>query len=389
MSLAFLLPAGLAALAALLLPLLLHLARRHEQKPTDFAALRWLRQKPKPRHRIRFDEWPLLLLRLLLLGLLALWLAHPILSGVDDDAPWVVVVPGVAPSEAAAYATQDNVRLRWLAPGFPTLKDAAPADGVPIGSLVRQLDASLPADTSLTVLVPATLQGADAQRPVLSRRVTWKVVAGEMRAPLAPVTPPPTLVVRHAAGDETGLRYLRAAAQAWTPATGAASPAIDVGTRDQPLPPSSQPLVWLAPGALPATVRQWISTGGTALLGEKAVVEGAALATTVVWRDARGAALVESMRIGTGRALRFTRPLDPAAMPELLEPAFPQRLRALLSDPAPAPTRVRATDYAPRTGAAPYPTAPRDLQPWLALLIVLLVLVERWFATRRQRSVLP
>ena len=64
MSLAFLLPAGLAALAALVVPLLLHLARRHEQTPTDFAALRWLRQKPKPRHRIRFDEWPLLLVRL-------------------------------------------------------------------------------------------------------------------------------------------------------------------------------------------------------------------------------------------------------------------------------------------------------------------------------------
>ena len=56
MSLAFLLPAGLAALAALVVPLLLHLARRYEQTPTDFAALRWLRQKPKPRHRIRFDE---------------------------------------------------------------------------------------------------------------------------------------------------------------------------------------------------------------------------------------------------------------------------------------------------------------------------------------------
>ena len=82
MNLAFLLPAGLAALAALVVPLLLHLARRHEQTPTDFAALRWLRQKPKPRHRIRFDEWPLLLLRLLLLALLSLWLARPVLSGL-------------------------------------------------------------------------------------------------------------------------------------------------------------------------------------------------------------------------------------------------------------------------------------------------------------------
>ena len=64
MNLALLLPAGLAALAAVLLPLLIHLARRSEQRPTVFAALQWLRRKPKPRHRIRFDEWPLLLVRL-------------------------------------------------------------------------------------------------------------------------------------------------------------------------------------------------------------------------------------------------------------------------------------------------------------------------------------
>ena len=46
-----LLPLGLAALGTILVPLLLHLARRTEQRPTDFAALRWLRQKPRPRHR--------------------------------------------------------------------------------------------------------------------------------------------------------------------------------------------------------------------------------------------------------------------------------------------------------------------------------------------------
>ena len=43
MNLVFLLPAAFAALAALFIPLLIHLARRSEQRPTDFAALRWLR----------------------------------------------------------------------------------------------------------------------------------------------------------------------------------------------------------------------------------------------------------------------------------------------------------------------------------------------------------
>ena len=63
MSLAWLYPAGFAALATLLLPLLIHLARRDQQAPLDFAALRWLRNDPRPRRRLRFDERLLLVLR--------------------------------------------------------------------------------------------------------------------------------------------------------------------------------------------------------------------------------------------------------------------------------------------------------------------------------------
>ncbi|MEL4017015.1 BatA domain-containing protein, partial [Dryocola clanedunensis] len=75
MSLLF--PLGLLALAAWLVPLLIHLARRHQYAPLDFAALRWLQARIRPRQKIRFDEWPLLLVRLLLLATLALLLARP------------------------------------------------------------------------------------------------------------------------------------------------------------------------------------------------------------------------------------------------------------------------------------------------------------------------
>lgn len=385
MSLALLLPAGLAALAALLLPLLLHLARRHEQTPTDFAALRWLRQKPKPRHRIRFDEWPLLLLRLLLLALLALWLARPVLSGLDDARPWVVAVPGVDADVVRAQTPDVRARLHWLAPDFPSLDEPMPAGTPAIGSLLRQLDAELPTGVALTVIVPATLQGADAGRPALSRAVTWNVVEGAMPAASAKASPPPSLVVRHPLGDERGLRYLRAAARAWQPN---GPTAVQIGTIDAPLPPPSQPLVWLAPGPVPAPVTRWIATGGVALLAHEATLDGMAM-SSMAWRDGEGAPLVESATLGQGRVMRFTRPLRPEAMPALLEADFPHRLRALFDRPAPAPMRVLATDYAPTGGGATYPVAPRDLQPWLALLIALLAVVERWMATRRTRSVAP
>ena len=116
MSLAWLFPAGLAALATLLLPLLIHLARRDEQQRLDFAALRWLSAKPRPRRRIRFDEWPLLLVRLLLLALLAVLLARPALHGIEDNTPRVAIAPGVDAATALKSAPDRSalpVRNAW------------------------------------------------------------------------------------------------------------------------------------------------------------------------------------------------------------------------------------------------------------------------------------
>ena len=70
-------PLGLLALLGLALPLLVHLARREQQQPTMFAALRWLRAVRRPRQKLRLEQWLLLALRLLLVAGLALLLAAP------------------------------------------------------------------------------------------------------------------------------------------------------------------------------------------------------------------------------------------------------------------------------------------------------------------------
>ncbi|SDR15307.1 BatA domain-containing protein [Pseudoxanthomonas sp. CF125] len=383
---ALLLPAALAALAALLLPLLIHLARRSEQRPTDFAALRWLRQKLKPRHRVRFDEWPLLVARLLLLALLAVWLAKPVLFGSAGEAPWVAVMPGIDAAQARAAIDDDKARLHWLAPGFPALDQPSPATAaLPFASLLRQLDSELPAAVKLSVLVPEQLQGADAERPQLSRTVEWKVLAGAMPAPKPFAAGAQALTVRYAQDREDGLRYLRAAASAWRPSTTAAFAAAPT---TQALPADTQHLVWLAPGPLPVAVADLIRRGGTALLSADTEYKFPA-STTVYWRDEVGAPLVEGAALGRGRVLRFTRTFAPATIPQLLQPDFPRNLRNLFASPAPVPARVAARDYAPITGGMSYAQPPRDLRPWLALLIAALLLTERWLATRRVRGVSP
>ncbi|WP_434212644.1 BatA domain-containing protein [[Pseudomonas] boreopolis] len=384
MNLVLLLPLGLAALAALLLPLLIHLARRSEHRPTPFAALRWLRAVPRPRHRVRFDEWPLLLVRLLLLALLALLLAQPALLGRDDRRPRIAVAPGVDPAQArAAVAGEADAHWLWLAPGFPDLATPAPDAARQQASLLRELDATLPAATPLTVVVPRRWGGLDGQVPVLSRRVRWQVVEAASPSPAAAKTAPPTLRVFADAANDGALRYLRAVQAAWhEDAALDVRPAADAAAA----PPRDTAALWLSAAAPPASLLQWARDGGTLLLDARAPLPRG-LALQPHWHDERGTAVVEGAGFGAGRVLRFARALDPVALPPLLDAAFPDLLRAVLQPPPP-PQRAFASTQAPMTGATPSPAAPRSLAPWLALVAALLFLLERWLATspRRGRS---
>jgi hypothetical protein len=369
--LALLLPAALVALIALVIPLAVHLARRSEARPTDFAALEWLREKPRPKSRLRFDEWPLLALRLLLVIGIAIWLARPVLPGSTNMTPVVAAVPGVD-----AGVPAENVRNIWLAPGFPSYDQPQPsclpappavASCPAIASLVRQLDAELAPGVPLTLIVPEILSGLDAERPRLSRPVTWKIVPAVM--PALAITPP-SLGFTLPAGADPALRYLRAAA---------------VALKSPTTPVTTPVTVHLAAGPLPDPLRAGIANGATVLAGDRVT---APEAMTIAWRDADGRPLATLQRIGSGRLYRFTRPLTPAAMPILLDPDFPRQLAAMLA-PQAAPTRAMARDMVPTSGAAPWPVPARDLQPWLAFAIAALFLAERWLATRRNRAAAP
>lgn len=370
-------PLGLAALAALVVPLLIHLRRRTEEVPIDFAALRWLDPRPRPRRRLRFDEWLLLAIRLLLVALVALLLARPAVLGWEDDGARVIVAPGVDPA-AARQAAGPEAELHWIAPGFPALETDTPPPAAYTASLIRQFDAELPQGAPLTIMVPGVLDGVDAGRLSLTRRVTWRIVDGK-QGPDQPAPPAsPALAVRHADAQGTAVRYFRAAAAAWSD-----TPRFDAAT-GAALPPRGAVLVWLTPGAVPEAVSDWIGGGGTALLGHTAEIALPA-SSEALWRDAAGNPLVEGGVLGAGRVMRFTRPLVPAEMPELLAPDFAAALRDLVSPPVPPPARVDAAAYAPTAGVAPYPPPPRDLTAWLAALIALVFLAERFLASRRRR----
>jgi len=243
--------------------------------------------------------------------------------------------------------------------------------------------------------VPAQLDGVDGQRPVLSRRVDWRVVAGTppaaqaAKATATNTVPAPVLTVRYSADREAALRYLRAADAAWRePSNKASAPVQDVAPAGQAVSEKSKTLVWLAPGPVPQAVSDWIRTGGIALIDAQATLADAP-PMAALWRDDTGATLVEGAGYGKGRLMRLTRALTPQTLPALLEADFPQHLRRLFDVPRPAPARVFARDHAPATGGPVFPQSPRDLQPWLIALIALLFLLERAMASGSRHRVAP
>ncbi|MDT3555217.1 BatA domain-containing protein [Stenotrophomonas maltophilia group sp. msm1] len=366
-------PLGLAALAAGLLPLLIHLARRHPYTPLDFAALRWLRAQIRPRQRIRFDDWPLLLVRLMLLAALAFLLARPALTGpAPVPAAWTVVAPGM--DAAALRGTAEEGNWHWLAPGFPAIDQAPPASSASLPSLLRELDAQLPAGTALTVHVPDPLPGLDGARLQLSRDVQWHT------QPM-PVTPPQTAAAlpqlrAHGEASATAQHWLNALQRAWGVQATLAPLSVDA------LPERGEIGVWSRSDALPANWQAWLLDGGRVITAGKPAADA-----RILLRDAEGAPLLWQQRVGHGYLLALPGDWSTTSNAALRDPKLPRALLLALQPPT-APRLGDARDQAPQRAALPAATPPlREPTPWLLLAIVLLFALERWMASSARRRV--
>jgi len=382
MSLALLAPLGLGALAALVAPIVIHLVRRLELRTTEFAALRWISERIRPRRRLRFERPWLLLLRLALLVLLAVLLARPVLTEPPGaQTARVLVAPGSDLVAARASVASVGADWRWLAPGFPAIETPAPSTRVPVASLLREADAASPAGATLAVVVPERLSGLDGERPALSHAVDWHIVPGTMPSDESPAPRGEVQVaVRYAPSAEASLKYLEAAVAALD-ASGTRTYALDAEPQSVPIPDSAHALVWLGAEPTPA-VGAWIEAGGTAIVDHQARATGAP-----AWRDADGDVIARVAPRGRGRLVTLVPAFTPHDLPALLDADFPAHLRDLIDGVAPAPTSAPAEAMRPRTGAAATgiaaePASTKPLDPWLALAIALLVLAERIVATR-------
>ena len=372
-------PAALVALAALLVPIAIHLSRRTHERVTPFAALRWLEVRLPPRSRIRLTEWLLLLLRLLLVATLVLLLARPFVT----PWPWAgssrVLVHPALDAGAARAAFPDappEADWHWLAPGFPALVAVPAGTGVATASLLREADAALPANVALAVVVPEIVDGLDGERVALGRRVDWRIAPATPQAAAAtPAREPLRLAVRHDADSASAVRYVQAAVAGWNARTPGGF-SVDVATTDAPIPGDVRWLAWLA-GEPPPDEPRWRSAGSVVLTHGDAAPEG----STATWRAADGAVLAWSAEAGEGRRVHLTGRMSPDTMPLLLDPDFPDRLHALFEGPDRPPARASAVAARPVLADTLPAPLPRPLDAPLIAMVVALFALERLLAT--------
>ena len=194
---------SLLPLLALLVPLAIHLWNRRPGREVAVGSLRWLTAGANRRLRnLCLEQWPLLLLRLLLLVGLVGALAGPAWRPRRTlGRGQILVAPALAgsPALAAERPHLDSLRrrgygLRWLAPGLPRISPAAwradslgaPADSIRAQDHLAtttdfyaeriQLAADSLAGQPLLALTPATLRGNGGTRRPLLAGVTWRVL---------------------------------------------------------------------------------------------------------------------------------------------------------------------------------------------------------------------
>ena len=384
MGLGLLTPLALLGLLTLALPLLIHLRRQVDRQPVDFAALRWLQARLRPRSRWRLERPWLLLLRLLLAALLALLLASPVWQSLRrTDA--LLLHPALDP---ALLSPADAANARWWAPGFPAIDEPAPAPVLASISLLRQFDAQRAPGQGLQVWLPDSVEAADAELPQWSRVIDWQVQPGvEAEATESP--PRPRFWWHGDASAAAG--WWLAALQALAEPTGEASSVARIELQTETLPTlpvrPGDTLIWASDEPLSADLQDWLQQGGQ--LWQTAPCEDCSAPSewTALWRSDDGRRSLWQRRVGQGRALRFDAPVNAADFPEWLQPEFPQWLLQW-SRPLVEPTRLPAALLAGDGAVAPARSLPQleSLQGWLSLLIALLWLLERAMAGPRRST---
>lgn len=184
-------PIALLAIAAVIIPVLVHLWNVRKGKTLRVGSIALLAVSSRQRsNRLRINNWPLFLLRCLLLVLLALLLAKPVWNkeqATTKHPGWILISGQELPVAYAYYKPQIDsllaagLELHNLSAGFERiqlqdtaqLKDTTNVIAPRPWPLLKVLDASLPKGFPLHVFVNDRLSSYQGERPVTRLAVQW------------------------------------------------------------------------------------------------------------------------------------------------------------------------------------------------------------------------
>lgn len=376
-------PVALLGLAALALPLLIHLLARGEFKHIEIATTRYLRDHTSARlSRLQVEHPLLLALRIILIVLCVTLLAEPYRlteQGTDSFPAWNLVSTQLPASQVNPLLEQTSAESRWLAPGFPGLDQPRP-EWRPnrLWSLLSAADRQAPEGTAFHVVVPSSVYSPGSYRPSLKRPLRW-IDGGPVSATPARAADRLTVDIVFDPEREADAASIINAIGAWQD--------IDVNASARTVPIEtvstlSPYVVWLSEKPLPA-----MTDKSRTIIAERTLLESASVLTGYV---AHGASAVSEQRAGRLR-IHIVDPLF--VVDESLSPSLARDLLALFMDTrlttAPTDYPVTRDQLVATQSDMQTQISPRARQPltrWLLWLIGVAAALERVISARAMRA---
>jgi aerotolerance regulator-like protein len=339
---AFAEPLWLIGLAAMALPVALHLRGERASRVIRVGSVRWLDGAPAARSPApRLTRVALLLLRCAVLAALSLALARPYQTGGSpgSSGAWVLVAP-----EILGHSLPDSLRrlgtVRLLAAGLPLLDASRPPAGdtpTDVWSLLREADAIAPDGIRFVVVAPGTVPFVRGTRPELRHPVEWRTAKSDP-VPAARQAGGGAVTIFAGAEREEDARYLAAAFKAGIVARGVSATVVVRPIVGEPDAETAW-IGWLGAAAVPATLERRLQAGARLVTdGDTAPL---AAGDRVVWRAADGGPLLVAHAKGRGTHFRLRGRFHPSTLPPVLRPEFAEWVDSLW---APAPLRSTAPD---------------------------------------------
>lgn len=247
-------PIALLALTAVSIPVLIHLWNVRKGKTLKVGSIALLAESSKqPARSRRITNWPLFLLRCLLLLLLAFLLANPFWKSgkKNGSAGWVIVAGEYLSNTYQQHGIfidsllKKGFELHRLSPGFEkiswqdTISFRTSAESP--WALIKQLNTGLPKDFPVYLFAGNLLRDYYGERPVTRLDLHWKSLPVTADAGHNPA--PDTSSIRitiYPGKNGTDARYIKAAVKAIGQYTGR-----DIIIGSQPTGELQQLVFWL------------------------------------------------------------------------------------------------------------------------------------------------